>query len=716
MSIRLARKALALCAITLGLVIVVTLAIRRVGESPNFPDGLDWRKAFAGIRPLLPQTGWAAVKVWAFWGWGTAVIAGLLLKIDPAVEVGDALLGGATGLWACAFVLGTIVGPWGLFQAPLFWALLGAGSLWLARHRPTIALRGLSDGQKLALLAFVLFAIITVPLQLASPVIPYRDALGWAASAQRIISFGRYIPFDNDPYGLWTPAAQTPGFELLIVLLAYGSHSPSAALAESAAMVAIGGLVIFGTFRMGKTLLGDKVGGMGALLLLTAGFPRLVQSVRPTAIDFALIGVGLGFFLDRRRSRLLIALGALLLGVAIPTHVVEGALGIILAFGGILLWFLAGDRSSFRAGLICLAGSLLIGLPEFPIALSMPLPHLGLILIELAALVVIGLGASAMPQAPERNQGRLRALNLAAMALFLPLAFWSLRVELAFIPTLLVLAVLGSIFLLGRLWMAFETVPMAGVVALAIFSYPAAALVQVLLRPYFIGRPAQLLVDLLPDLMHFSIRYFLALPAAVPFALLYDRWMKPLALFAVLTVIVYPWSVKVAPESQWVWFSEGHSIVEHLAYNLTIEANGYWQGAPDHHWLCGPQQFDLIGFLNREIRSGRINSDTRIAHFAFRSTRDDYLPSALFTGINEDPVEYSYNPNDFYHWGSRVVGVDKIGEVMARKPPYILDQLSTVMGGEPFADYEEIFHEGDVRLLHRRESQLSTTQRRQKID
>jgi hypothetical protein len=706
MSIRLARKALAASAITLALVIVVTLAIRRVGESPNFPDGLDWRKAFAGIRPLLPQTGWAAVKVWAFWGWGTAVIAGLLLKIDPAVEVCDALLGGATGLWACAFVLGTIVGPWGLFQAPLFWVLLGAGTLWLARHRPTIALRGLSDGQKLALLGCVLFAIITVPVQLASPVIPYRDALAWAASAQRIVTFHRYAPFDNDPYGLWPPAEQAPGIALFWAMLTSGSHSAPAVLAESAVMVAMGGLVMFGTFRMGQTMVGDTSAGVATLLLLISGFPRLVQSVRPTAIDFALIGAGLGFFLDRRRIRVLIALGALLLGTAVASHPVEGAMGIAVAGGGILSWLLAGDRSGFRAGLTCLLGALLVAAPEFPIALNRPVADTFLALSQLGGIGIIIFGASAIPYGSAPSRRSLRSAGLAAMVIFLSLAFWSLRSELEFIPVLLILAGLGSIVMFARVWIDYDAVPMAGLTAFALFSYPAVLAVRAWLRPHFAGQVTQVMLDLLTDKVHFSCRHFLVLLAAAPFALLYDRWSKAVALLAVLTLLVYPWTVKNSPEKQWVWFSEGHSIVEHLAYNLTIAANGYWQGAPDHHWLCGPQQFDLIDFLNREVRAGRIGPGTRIAHFAFGSTRDDYAPSALFTGINEDPVEYSYNPDDFYHWGSRVVGVDKMGEVMARKPPYILDQIFTVMGGEPFADYEEIFHEGDLRLLRRRESQL----------
>ena len=63
----------------------------------------------------------------------------------------------------------------------------------------------------MAILAFILVMVGLVPLQLGSPAAPYMDVMSYPASVQRILSFKRYLPFDNDPYGCWGPQAQTPG-------------------------------------------------------------------------------------------------------------------------------------------------------------------------------------------------------------------------------------------------------------------------------------------------------------------------------------------------------------------------------------------------------------------------------------------------------------------------------------------------------------------------
>src|SRR5438552_858396 len=98
--------------------------------------------------------------------------------------------------------------------------------------------------RRLALLAALLIAIVILPLQLGSPVVPYYDVLSYPASAQRIISFGKYLPFDNDPFGCWGPQAQTPGLDLLYALTAMGSNTPLALLAESAMIVPMAALIV----------------------------------------------------------------------------------------------------------------------------------------------------------------------------------------------------------------------------------------------------------------------------------------------------------------------------------------------------------------------------------------------------------------------------------------------------------------------------------------
>ncbi len=195
-------------AVWLGLAFITAIATWRLRD---FPYHLSWLEAIRGMWEVLPATLWAAVRIWIFWAWSAAVIAGLILRIDPEIDLADAILGGVGGLWALGYFLGVLLGPLGLFNTSSLWALLALGTVWLWYHPPKIARATPTTGQKLALLATGLLAVSMLPLQLASPVAPFMDVLAVPSSVQRIITFGVYLPFDNAAYGVWGPAAQTPG-------------------------------------------------------------------------------------------------------------------------------------------------------------------------------------------------------------------------------------------------------------------------------------------------------------------------------------------------------------------------------------------------------------------------------------------------------------------------------------------------------------------------
>src|SRR5438876_11357749 len=55
--------------------------------------------SLAGIKTVLPATGWAAIRVWAFVGVAIAIIGGLLLRIEPELGWFDGLIAGAGRLW-----------------------------------------------------------------------------------------------------------------------------------------------------------------------------------------------------------------------------------------------------------------------------------------------------------------------------------------------------------------------------------------------------------------------------------------------------------------------------------------------------------------------------------------------------------------------------------------------------------------------------------------
>ena len=141
-----------------GAAVVTLLAIYRLRQ---FPYHLSWSAAWEGIRPLLGETLWAAIKVWTFWGWGTLVVGGLALRAEPELEQFDAILVGAGGVWTLAFLLGNLLGPIRLFNSATLWGLLAVGTAWLwrnpRRHRKLLTV---SSGQKLAALAVVLLAVV----------------------------------------------------------------------------------------------------------------------------------------------------------------------------------------------------------------------------------------------------------------------------------------------------------------------------------------------------------------------------------------------------------------------------------------------------------------------------------------------------------------------------------------------------------------------------
>ena len=270
-----------------------------------------WNTPFQGFTDVLPTTAWAAFKLWTFWAFATAVAGLVLIRIDPRLGLCDAIIGGAAGTWIFAYVAGNLLGPIGLFRSWTIWLIAIAAIVWLARNPPKLEIHPPSIGQQLALLACVLMVVSLLPLELGSPVPPYMDALNVPASVQRILTFGRYLPFDNDPYGYWSPTNQTPGTDLLYAFLGMGAHIRLGVLAVTAAMVPMAGLIILATYRLGRALMGDVAGGMAALLLFAGTLLMRVQLMRGTPVAFALVAIGLAFFADRDRRPIRTAIGAL---------------------------------------------------------------------------------------------------------------------------------------------------------------------------------------------------------------------------------------------------------------------------------------------------------------------------------------------------------------------------------------------------------------------
>jgi hypothetical protein len=689
-----------------GAAIVTLLAIHRLRQ---FPYHLSWSAAWEGIRPLLGETLWAAIKVWTFWGWGTLVVGGLALRVEPELEQFDAILLGAGGVWTFAFLLGNLLGPIRLFNSAALWGLLAVGTAWLwrnpRRHRKLLAV---SSGQKLAALAVVLLAVSYLPLQLGSPVVPFMDVLSYPSSVQRILTFGIYHPFNNDPYGCWGPYAQTPALELFYAALAMGSHTRPAALAESAAMLPMAALMIFATWRLGKTVFDDTAGGMAGLLLFFTCLFRRAQGMRGTAVDFALLALGLAFFMSRG-SRLLFGAGALMLGCSIASHAIDGAFATIVAGVVVFLWLAESDYRRFAAGVVALTGAALVALPEYLIALGHRAPYPVVPAGQLAGVAAIYLAAQwTIPDADPRERRLSAVLNRALIAFFIlavlyrhAAAPFTLYQQVADnLPLLTLFCFLGLIAAFVIPWHSDQT-RYSGLVAAALLLGVAGEYLEPILRTVS-HTPAggMMASDIRIKLWDYWCPYFLTLPAGYLFALAYHRWSQPGTLFILIALLVYPWHQAPNPVD---YDSLEHSISEHWAFNLNTASLGYWTGHTDRHWLLGPTEMNLIKVLNGEVAAGRITPATHILHLCTNvSEWWSLLPFPVLTGINDDPIEYQHDPNNLWEGGSRVRGMSDLARALAAAPPYILEQVTPPPGtGDPPPGYQAIYQSFHLKLYRR---------------
>jgi len=697
--------------VTIAVLFVVLLAIRRLdgtNHTLNIAEGL------RGIGRVLPDTGFAALKLWLFWALSTAVVAGLLLQFAPQMELFDVILAGAAGVWVIACVLGQLLGPIHLFRPLTIWLLVAAGIYQIWRDPPRLQWAPLTIGKKLGLLAVGLMSIAMLPLQLGSPVSPYMDVLSYPASVQRILSFGVYLPFDNDPFGCWGPRTQTPGLELFFATIAMASHVRLGVLAQSGLTVPMMALLILATYRLGATLANDTAGGMAALFLFFTTIFRRSTGMRGTAVDFALVALGLAFFLDRRRSRDLMAIGALIIGTSIIVHAIDGGLGLMVAGLGVLLWLGERDWERFITGLLCLAGAILFAVPEFAIGLARPLHYPILPFAQIAGAVVIVWSAFGMSERAETqpswigtwpNKVLVILLMAAIMYVFATTRDSLFEQLMGQFPILFMLAFAGLV-----LWAALEG-PLASSNGAGIIAF--AFLIAVIL-PGILRELAELGVgeafssgvnDIGYKLEEYWCPYFLVFPAAIPFALLYGlrRRTRLVAVLALLVLLIYPWYLRSNVSDDYT----EHSISEEWSIGFGTAAGGFWFLTHNPRWTMGPADFALVDFLRGEQAAGRITTDTHILHIARNANvTGDFNHFAVFTGINDDPMLYDIPATDVgWFAGGRVRPMDELHEALAKHPAYILEQVPPPSWmKQPPDGYEEVFHQDSLRLFRRKVS------------
>ncbi|HUO05303.1 MAG TPA: hypothetical protein VMU16_08915 [Candidatus Binataceae bacterium] len=698
---------------------VSIMAIHRLEGSAYAVHIKEGLAALMGPEWIILTTGATALKVWSFWAISSAVVTGLLLQAAPELELSDAILGGVTGVWLIAYVLAQTLGPIYLFRPIVIWILLIAGAYRVWSNPPKVRFGPLTPGQKMAILAVVLLVFGWFPLEFSQPLAPIMDVLSYAASVQRMLSFGVYLPFDNDPYGCWGPRAQTPGLEVFLAMLGMGGHVKLGVLAQSGMMIPLAVLIIFATWRLGKTLAGDTAGGVAALLLFLTITFRRAAGVRGTSVDFALIALALAFFLDRRRSRTLTVLGALMLGAAIPVHAIIGGLAMMVAGAGVLMWLIEGDTDRFSTGVVCLAGAVLFAVPEFAIGLGRPVFYPVLPLSQFAGIALIMFGSSALNEPASRVSDVTPRLAkglvffLAVLIIYLHATnresgtSYDLFQEgfIGQFPILFTLAMLGMV-----LWAVWDGIPSiafgAAIAAIAMLVGAAGALLGLLYT--LSGNEAfqSAVMDVGYKLNEYWCPYFLVFPAAIPFALVYDAKprMRVAVMLTLLVMLIYPWF----PRGDVSYDYDEHAISEEWGIGYDTAENGFWDGMRVPRWAMEDHDWKLVDYLRGEQAKGRITTGTHILHIAKdTAVGGDFCRFSVYTGINDDPIVPQV---ESWAAGSRVRPLSDLRQALAQHPPYILEQVSPPDWMKTPPDgYEEVFNQGPLRLFRRKPAGTSST-------
>ena len=705
-------------------------AIAVLGVMALEPDQLSmmFRTSWAGFPETAAVTVVAALRVWTFWSAAAAVIAGWLYRADPTLGRLDAVLGGLAGVWIFAYVGGNLLGPIGLFRWWAVWALvlLGASSLW--RDPPRWSAPTPTFGQQLALVIVALAVPTALILQLGCPAPAYMDIFATPAAAQRLMTFGWYHPYDNDPYGYWDAGSSLPGLELFYGLLGFASGTSLGLLADTAAIAPMVTLMILATYRFGRTLGGDVMGGYASVLLVATILPRVLPFGHGRSTAFVMLTLGLAWVLDERRNVLRLTLGALALATGVASHAAVGAVGMAIAGLTMLGWGLGGNLRAFLAAIGMMVGAVLVAFPTVAVNRRLVLPYPVLPLAQLVGVAVTVTAARWLRQLTIVDRAWwIEWVVVAAVAYAVlthpqgtftnnhhqrfPLLIWG-----------------GGVGFVWSLWPSLRALlpggrPRSRERRVALLP-PACGLVVAMAVEYFYSvypwqqlftePTVQVMIMSLYWKVDYWIPFILVFPTAYLATWLHRRVAARPTVWLVVFLVVFPWREK------WLYPQPGtadpnyhqHGLAEAWAYQLENGKSGYWGGTRDRRWAQSPAELEAAEILRQEIAAGRITMDTHIPHLGPLQYlyKDNFLFS-VYTGINDD----GYITNYQFDWsiaGGRLRPIDQWPARLATKPPYIAihsrDDPSQADNIDPFpfagdlSEYEELFNREGVRLYRRK--------------
>src|SRR5262249_14527024 len=140
------------------------------------------------------------------------------------------------------------------------------------------------------------------------------------------------------------------------------THTKFAVLAETGIMLPMCCLLIVGTYRLGKSVVGDTAGGFASLFLFFTFLFLRGPGMRGTAVVFVALAIGLAFFLESRRKPIFGIVGALALGTSVATHSLVGGIAMLLGSIALLIWLVQGDIVGFAFGFCLMLGATLLAI------------------------------------------------------------------------------------------------------------------------------------------------------------------------------------------------------------------------------------------------------------------------------------------------------------------------------------------------------------------
>jgi hypothetical protein len=427
------------------------------------------------------------------------------------------------------------------------------------------------------------------------------------------------------------------------------------------------------------------------------------QEMHGTSVAFALVAVGLAFFVDPNRRPIRTAIGALSLATAVATHAIDGAFGFATAGAVVFFGFLANDwRNSFRE-LACLVGALLVAVPEFAVALQVKLQFPILPIAQMVGIAVVWFAARGLTSRPaESNLAAGVAQRVVILGALIFLAYQVPGLARDLYVTFPVLVMIGFV---GLLTVLLSRRPEPLGVYIAVLALLIADFVVRLSGSDLIvlsGQQARFgLADVTYKLGEYWCPYFLVFPATALFDWIYRNLSKSVAIAVLLVLVVFPWSQRPELDPHY----HGHSLAEEGALDWQIAKLGWWGGTPDTRWAQSSAELALSETLRNEIRAGRITSATHIVHVTPHTVMwQDVVLFSVYTGIDDDLyVEHPAGPLDQGGTaGSRLHEISMLPGAIAKRPTYIVVHNDPPAGVTlPPPGYDVIFNEDNIRLFRR---------------